>query len=74
MGIRKVCPECDRTDIYKRKPSHEDSHGSDKNWYCGRCGADFDEANTRDVQHRAGYSGLARKLIEADPDELETHR
>jgi len=70
MKTRKVCPECDRTDIYKRRPSHPDIPTPDETWYCGRCGADFDDPNTREPNHPAGYSGLTKDLIEADPEDL----
>lgn len=64
----EVCPECEKTNIQIRSSSMEDVGRSDCKYFCGECGADFDEPDEREQKKYASDSlrGLAGQLDEAD--------
>lgn len=70
----QACPECEKSQIRVRRPNHPHSKPHvDGRWHCNTCGARFDEPITRPSDGVMGtipHSGLARKLLDADPDDV----
>ena len=60
-----ACPECDSGQI-KRRTSEQ----SVTNWKCGICRAEFDEPVERERRATGTVSGLAGRLLDADPNEV----
>jgi len=70
-----ACPECDNARIRRRNPSHASSRPSQTHkWACMECGAHFDEPVERPMQTPGGRRGLAKRLLEADPDDVGGQR
>jgi hypothetical protein len=67
MTERKCCPECGRTEIYKRQPSHFDTDTPEEDYHCELCYADFDTPDRKEVKS-VGYHGDVQKLLDADPE------
>lgn len=67
-----ACPECDSTRIRKNVgESVVGRVGSGHDWYCGACGALFDDAVEREKHCDGGPTrGLAADLAAAEPDEV----
>ena len=67
----EACPECNRTDIYKRKGSVQ-GYQFDHRYRCEICGHTFDRPITKERGSGGNVAsqGLARKLWEMDKDEL----
>jgi len=66
-----VCPECDTGGIGVASPGgmqYDEPAG--KRYYCPKCGAKFEEFKTRDRRGDTSLYGLARRLADADPDEV----
>lgn len=65
----KTCVYCDSAQVSIRTGSR----GGKRGYYCDSCKRYAEEANTRETSHIPGrsVSGLARKLLEMDPDELK---
>ena len=66
-----VCPECDTGGIGVASPGgmqYDEPAG--KRYWCPKCGAKFDEFETRERRGDTALYGLARKLSDADPDEV----
>ena len=66
-----VCPACDTGGIGLASPGsiqHDEPAG--KRYWCPSCGAKFDEFETRERKHPTSRQGLAKKLVDADPDEV----
>lgn len=61
-----ICPECGSADLRRR------SRG-DRQYYCGLNGHVFPEPDTREREYSDdfyGLDGLAKRLLEADPDDV----
>jgi len=71
MTERKCCPECGRTEIYKRQPSYINIDTPAEDYHCELCDTDFDNPDTKEVG-AAGYYGDVKKLLEADPDVIDS--
>jgi Arc/MetJ-type ribon-helix-helix transcriptional regulator len=72
-GQVQACPACDRAgNVYRRNGAARGPDGRvDAMYYCTRCGADFDAPAEKPRPRRGGHtSGLARKLEDADLDEV----
>jgi len=69
MPERKCCPDCNRTEIYKRRPSHFDTDTPDEDYYCEKCYLNFNDPDTKEIDS-SGYRGTVKDLIEADPDDV----
>jgi len=74
-GHMTVCPDCMGPNITRRQPQKPNgrasSHG--KEWWCRDCNEPFDERATRerrDDDTGEPRGGLARRLLDADPDEV----
>jgi len=64
-----ACPECGSARIRRRNPEHPSSPETQTNdWACLDCPAHFDEPDERPMQTPGGRHGLAKRLVEADPD------
>jgi len=69
MSEKPFCPECDSGRIFKRtnKPSgKEDSYA----WGCKDCEHLFSTPNYRELRGESYASGLAKELLEADPEDV----
>lgn len=62
-----ACPECEAAAVQTR-----DSSPTRDRYRCGRCGASFDTFDVRERRGHDGLSGMARRLLEADPDDVGT--
>jgi len=69
MTERKCCPNCNRTGIYRRKPSHFDTETPPEKYHCEHCYSDFDDPDTKEVD-RVGYYGTVQELLDANPDDV----
>jgi len=72
MSKKPFCPACDSGQLERltNKPSGK---ASDTDWHCKNCTHDFDDPHMREAQdtgYGAGHMGLARKLADADPDDI----
>ena len=74
-----ACPECDSTQIERRVGDPRAPGGRGEapprlpKWGCGVCGAAFDTPVTRPSRRTPGGGlnhGLAKRLADADPDEV----
>jgi len=69
----RACPACDSTNVYQRRSSIQ-THEREHRFRCQDCGERFDAAveRTRHETHGplVGGDTLARKLAEADPEEV----
>lgn len=70
----KACadPDCDSSRIRPRNGSHAFGTTAES-WHCNACGLRFDEPRerpSRGVMGTIPHSGVARKLLEADPDDV----
>jgi ribosomal protein L37AE/L43A len=61
-----ICPACESADIRHRVRG-------DRTWYCSQCGHDFaipDDRERVERDEKYGVSGLARVLLDTDPDDV----
>lgn len=67
-----ACPECDASTVRTLSPGSMTGPEKDISRYqCWTCDASFDEFIVRERRgHSNSQSGLAKKLLEADPDEV----
>lgn len=66
-----ACPHCDSSNIYNRRfTDNRREERRDLRWYCRNCQENFAEPNKRDSRGNGSRSGLAKRLLEADPDEI----
>jgi len=63
-----ACPECDAAAVQTRS-AHLSPEDTDR-YRCGTCGATFGSYTVRARRGHSGKSGLSRRLLEADPDEV----
>jgi len=65
-----VCPECDAASMQRNTQTPRGNQNTTK-WRCGDCGFKTDEPVIRKKRgtHGNTVSGLAKKLLDADPDE-----
>lgn len=66
-----VCPSCDSPRVRCYTPGGYRGYGEHERYGCRDCGERFDEFNVRARKTKApGRSGLARKLLDGDPEEI----
>jgi len=66
-----VCPDCDEPGILPRgSPLGDLDRKGDGSWYCPECERGFDQPAERLPETHVTRSGLARALLQADPDEV----
>jgi len=67
-----VCPKCDASTVRTLSPGSIPGPIDDStNYYCHSCSATFDEFVVRESHgKRNTQSGLAKDLLDADPDEV----
>jgi len=66
-----VCPHCDEPGILRRgSPLGDLDRTDDGDWYCPACASGFEEPTRRPPETHITRSGLARDLLQADPDEV----
>jgi hypothetical protein len=66
-----VCPECDTGGIGLASPGGmQFDEPAGKRYWCPKCGAKFDEFVSRERKSDTALYGLARRLADADPDEV----
>jgi len=69
----RACPSCDEAQLERRSPSWNRTVGRpDERWRCNSCGLLTDEPVIRERRSHPGSdsrSGLAAKLLDADPEE-----
>ena len=74
LGEHEVaaCPECDASTVRTLSPGSMAGPIDDSaNYQCHSCSATFDEFVVRESNGRRNtQSGLAKKLLDADPDEV----
>jgi len=74
LGEQEVaaCPECDASTVRTLSPGSMAGPIDDtKEYYCHSCSATFDEFVVREPHgKRNTQSGLAKDLLDADPDEV----
>lgn len=68
-----VCPECGHSGIHANRVSGYRDYGDVKKYGCHGCYAKFDEPDHRERERECPLSGLARKLADADPDDVGGH-
>lgn len=71
-NIVEACPECDATGIEfssKGGIAYGDRPGA-KRYHCKRCGHLFDETVKRERYAPGNTKGLAKRLLDADPDDV----
>lgn len=71
--IVNCCPHCGSTQTHTRSGHWADRRvkSTIKRWWCTACKSEFNTPNRRKAQNTGHQrKGLARKLIEADPDEV----
>ncbi|MFC6825623.1 hypothetical protein [Halopelagius fulvigenes] len=70
-GEVRACPECNETQV-RRRPGgiSSDPPSEAEAYYCDRCQATFREPKIRPIQEGPVRYGLARKLADADPDDV----
>lgn len=64
-----ACPDCGAAAVQSRG-SDFTSEQSREQYRCGRCTASFDTFDVRERRGHDGLSGMARRLLEADPDDV----
>jgi transposase-like protein len=65
------CPECKDTRIRRRNGKNECIvHAPGKKWYCSSCGHTFNEPLLREKDQDKTRTGMAKQLLEMDPDEV----
>jgi len=72
-GHMTVCPHCGSANIRRRQPQKPTGAGDGKNWWCENCHDSFHDFATRprnDTDTPEPRGGLARRLLDADPDEV----
>jgi len=70
-GEVAACPGCDSASIEVRTPSNMRTNGDDTyRYYCPDCGTGYDEYVTRERRRGSYVSGMAKRLSDADPDEV----
>ena len=70
-GEVAACPECDSSQVRCYTPGGYRGYGERPRYCCRECGGRFDEFVARErYQHSGGPSGLASRLLKADPDEI----
>ena len=67
-----ACPECDASTVRTLSPGSMAGPDVDSaNYQCHSCSATFDEFVVRELKHTTNtQSGLAKKLLDADPDDV----
>jgi predicted RNA-binding Zn-ribbon protein involved in translation (DUF1610 family) len=66
----RCCPECGDVHIHRRTPKLWGTPDDAADYHCAACGADVDEVDRRPRYHNPGLNGLAKRLAEADPDDV----
>jgi len=69
--VVEACPECESARLRRRTPDHPASPAHQTHrWNCVDCGLSFDDPVERPRRQPGARSGLARELVDADPDAI----
>jgi transposase-like protein len=68
-----ACPECDEGSIQMNRPGGHHAEVDTGRYRCSVCQATFDEPNERERRNpgSASRSGLAKRLLDADPGPIK---
>jgi len=72
MTKSPYCPECDNGNI-TRQPNKPTGNNDKRKWLCRVCGHRFDDPTYREPKNDTenhGRSGLSKKLLDMDPEDL----
>jgi len=65
-----ACPNCNRASIAANSNNPFGGPNAGTKYTCQKCYHKFDTPVTRERQHESGLAGVARRLADADPDEV----